>query len=61
MDERAKIILERILAKTPAELVDHEIAFLRARRTYLKPHQKEEFKEFLVEEKPPLYVSKKKK
>ena len=49
MDERSKIILDKILAKTPAELMDHEIAFLKARRNYLKPHQKEEFKEFLIE------------
>ena len=59
MDERSKETLEKIRAKTVEELRKDEIAFLRARISYLKLDDKDKFKSVL-EEKPPVYISKKK-
>lgn len=51
MDERSKEYLNKILAKTPEELNSQEIGFLRARRSYLKKAQLEEYQSVL-ETKP---------
>ncbi len=47
MNPEAKEILDKILAKSPQVLTEDEIGFLRARRTYLKPSQIEEYKSVL--------------
>jgi len=47
MDERSAVILAKIVEKTPAELTKEEIGFLRARRSYLKKAQVEEFNSIL--------------
>ena len=51
MNEEARAYLDLILTKSPELLTKDEIAFLRARRTYLKPAQLEEYKSVL-ETKP---------
>ena len=48
MEDKAKEKLARIIKKTPEELADHEISFLRARSPYLKKSQKEAFKSVLT-------------
>lgn len=52
MDEQSKATLDQIVVKEPAALSESEIAFLRARRSYLTEHQKSVFAEFLIEEQP---------
>ncbi len=47
MNPEAVEYLNKVLAKNPSELTTDEILFLRARRTYLKPSQIEEYKEVL--------------
>jgi len=51
MEPKAKEKLAELIKKTPAELRDHEIRFLRARSPYLKKSQKEVFKSVLTETK----------
>lgn len=48
MNQEASEYLEKIVAKEPHELVEEEIAFLRARRDYLSDEQVEKFAEFLT-------------
>lgn len=48
MNPQAEEYLKKILAKTPQTLTTEEIAFLRARKSYLKQHQIEEFSSILV-------------
>ena len=68
MDPRSKEILQEILEKPVAELNEEDKAFLRARRSYLKKSQLEEYDSIInlpqKEEKvevplaeAPLYVS----
>jgi len=52
MDKRSQEYLDKILVKGPEALNSEEIAFLRARRSYLKKAQLEEF-ESVLETKPP--------
>lgn len=52
MDEKSQEIFDSIIAKSPSELNEIEIKFLRARRDYLKDSQKEEYKSVL-KTKPP--------
>ena len=52
-------VLNKILAKTPEELNEQEKAFLRARSSYLKKAQLEEYAEVLAPKQPEVYVSKK--
>ena len=47
MDERSQELLNKILAKTPEELSAEDIGFLRARQSYLKPAQLEEYDSIL--------------
>jgi hypothetical protein len=47
MNPSAKEYLDKILEKGPESLNEPEKAFLRARRSYLKPSQVEEYKEVL--------------
>lgn len=47
MNPEAQAYLDEILKKAPDTLKPEEIAFLRARESYLKPVQKEEYKEVL--------------
>jgi|TARA_Y100000310_G_scaffold33937_1_gene32078 hypothetical protein len=47
MDERSKKRFDEIVEKTPEELSEKDIGFLRARRSYLKKAQVEEFKSIL--------------
>lgn len=47
MNPEAQAYLEEILKKNPAELTEEECAFLRARVSYLKPAQKEEYEDVL--------------
>ena len=47
MDERSKERFDEIVEKTPEELSKEDIGFLRARRSYLKKAQVEEFKSIL--------------
>lgn len=54
MNQEAQAALDAILAKNPQVLTRDEIAFLRARQSYLKDSQKEEYKSVLSpkEDKP---------
>jgi len=52
MDDRSKKYFDSILAKEPEDLSKEEISFLRARRSYLKKIQEEEYNSVL-ETKPP--------
>lgn len=47
MDTKTQEYLDKILKKSPSELTPDEVAFLKARRSYLKPAQVEEYKEVL--------------
>lgn len=47
MNPSAKEYLDKILEKSPEALKEPEVKFLRARRTYLKKSQLEEYKEVL--------------
>lgn len=47
MDLRSQEILEAILKKEPRELNEEEIAFLKARRTYVKESQLAEYESVL--------------
>ena len=51
MDERSKNALNKILGKTVEELHDHEIRFLRARRSYLTLTDKKKFTDILLDKK----------
>ena len=53
MDEKSQELLNTILAKDPSTLNPNEISFLRARRSYLKKIQLEEYNSIL-ETKPPI-------
>ena len=48
MDPKSKERLDQILQKSPRDLSDEEVAFLRARKMYLKQSQIDEYKEILV-------------
>jgi hypothetical protein len=50
MDEQSKATLDAILANEPAALTEADIAFLRARRSYLTEEQKAVYAEVLSEE-----------
>jgi len=52
MDEQSKATFDEIVAKEPAALSESDIAFLRARRSYLSSQQKEVFAEVLAEAQP---------
>ena len=52
MNKEAKEYLDKILTIDPKNLTDEQIAFLRARRSYLKTAQLEEYASIL-ETKPP--------
>lgn len=47
MDSRSQEYLDSILKKSPSQLTPQEIAFLRARVSYLKDIQKDEYKSVL--------------
>lgn len=47
MDLRSQEILEAILKKEPRELNEEEIAFLKARRSYVKESQLAEYESVL--------------
>lgn len=47
MDPKSEEHLEKILKKGPQELTDNEISFLKARRSYLKPIQLDEYESVL--------------
>jgi len=47
MNPEARIELDRITSKEPEELTIMEIAFLNARRSYLRPEQRMIFKSVL--------------
>lgn len=47
MNKEAQELLEKILSKPMNELTDNEIAFLKARQSYLKSYQLEDYKEIL--------------
>ena len=53
MDDRSKEMLEEIRVKSVEELRDHEIRFLKARRSYLTLDDKDKFKSILIEPKEP--------
>lgn len=48
MDQKSQEYLSEILTKNPEELSKDEITFLRARRSYLKNTQLEEYKSVLT-------------
>ena len=58
MNPESVEVLSKILAKTPEELNEQEKAFLRARSSYLKKAQLEEYAEILTP-KVEVYVAKK--
>ena len=59
MDEKSQDYLNKILAKEPGSLSESEIGFLRARSSYLKKSQLEEYDGVLEPEEAPLYVAEK--
>lgn len=61
MEEDFLEAINRITRKEPVELVPEEIAFLRARESYLTPEQLTKFKEVLTEKKEVKVKSKKSK
>ena len=54
MDEKSQEYLNTILAKQPETLNQVEIAFLRARQSYLKKSQLEEYNDIFNPETKPL-------
>ena len=50
MDEQSKATLDAILAIEPAALTEADIAFLRARRSYLTEEQRSVYAEVLSEQ-----------
>lgn len=52
MNPEARAYLDKILEKSPNELTDIEIAFLKARSSYLKRAQLDEYAEVLTASKP---------
>lgn len=52
MDEQSQKTLAEITAKEPAALSESEIAFLRARRSYLTERERDVFAELLAESQP---------
>lgn len=54
MNPEAQAVLDQILTKSPEELNQEEISFLRARSSYLKKFQLEEYDDVLKETKPPV-------
>ena len=53
MNPEAQEVLDNILKKTPEELNDEEVRFLRARSSYLNKAQLDEYNDVL-ETKPPV-------
>ncbi len=49
MDQKSQEYLSEILTKNPEELSQAEIVFLRARRSYLKNTQLDEYKSVLTD------------
>jgi hypothetical protein len=49
MDEQSKAALAEITAKEPAALTESDVAFLRARRSYLTERELDVFAEVLAE------------
>jgi len=47
MNPKSKELLDKVLSKNPDELNKDEVAFLRARRSYLKNSQLEEYSSVL--------------
>ena len=47
MNTEARDIFDRITMKVPSELTKDDIAFLKARRDYLRPEQKQIYAEIL--------------
>ena len=58
MNPEAQEVLNKILAKTPEELNEQERAFLKARSSYLKKAQLEEY-DSILNPKVEVYVAKK--
>jgi hypothetical protein len=50
MDDQSKAMLDAILAQEPAALTESDIAFLKARSSYLNEEQKAVFAEVLTEQ-----------
>jgi hypothetical protein len=48
MDPRSQAYFDAIIKKNPEELNEDEIFFLRARRSYLKRSQEEEYESILT-------------
>lgn len=61
MEEDFLEAINRISQKEPVELIPEEIAFLKARESYLTPEQLKKFKEVLTEKKEVKVKSKKSK
>lgn len=59
MNPEAQAVLEGILAKDKSTLTDDEVAFLRARRSYLNDEQTKRFADVLEGEKSSKKSSKK--
>lgn len=51
MDQRSQELFDKILTKDPEALNSDEIAFLRARRSYLKKTQLDEYNSILEPKK----------
>lgn len=51
MDQKSQEIFDSILLKDPDQLSESEIVFLRARRSYLKKAQLQEYKSVLQSKK----------
>jgi len=47
MDDKSQIYLDQILKKDVATLTESDIRFIRARRSYLKKYQLEEYEDIL--------------
>lgn len=53
MNPEAQTVLDEILKKDPEELTEDEVRFLRARRSYLKKSQLEEYDSILNQKTKP--------
>ncbi len=58
MDQESRRVLDEICSKSASELIESEIAFLRARRSYLTDEQRKRFAEHLPKAEKPVKAEK---
>jgi hypothetical protein len=58
MDQESKRVLDEICSKSASDLIESEIAFLRARRSYLTDEQRKRFAQHLPKAEKPVKAEK---